>query len=396
MHIFLSILQSPHRHPIPSYDFWWPYFKKGIEESTHSWVEGKGLDWAGGLLYGVDDPRLETWRQQTWSRAIDEIANCHRQRSIDLFLSYLYPKQVSPEAVAQIQAMGIPCINFFCDNIREYHTIPDEFSVFDLNWVPEKAALTLYEQRGFPHIHLPMPMWVEPKLRTVSEKENYGVTFIGSKDAQREALFAEAIRLGADIELRGKGWGGSEAETEAEENISKASTQSIAQRPLPILLKRQYQFIQEQGVTAFWRKMTARLRKPQPDAIFEPFIQPAPSNAEYINMCQQCRIFLGVTRYPSFRYPFSKPNTYARLREIEAPMLGACYLTEWAEELEDLYEIGQEIETYRDAEEMVEKIKRLEADPALRRQLRISGQKRALNEHNIGHSLEKIIQRLFS
>ena len=77
-------------------------------------------------------------------------------------------------------------------------------------------------------------------------------------------------------------------------------------------------------------------------------------------------ITLGVNRYPSFRFPATRPDTYSRLRDIEAPMLGACYLTEWTEGLDQLYDLELEIATYRSAEDMVEKLAELGADPARR------------------------------
>ena len=40
-------------------------------------------------------------------------------------------------------------------------------------------------------------------------------------------------------------------------------------------------------------------------------------------------------------------------------MLGACYLTEWTEGLEHMYELGKEIETYRTAEELTSKLSEL-------------------------------------
>ena len=71
-------------------------------------------------------------------------------------------------------------------------------------------------------------------------------------------------------------------------------------------------------------------------------------------------------------------------------MMGACYLTEWTEELEQLYEIGEEIETYRTAEEMVEKIAELKSSNQKRQLLRRRGQERALQDHTIGQTLKKI------
>ena len=75
-------------------------------------------------------------------------------------------------------------------------------------------------------------------------------------------------------------------------------------------------------------------------------------------------------------------------------MLGACYLTEQAPGLEDLYEIGTEIETYGTVLELVSKAERLQKDPARRRSLRELGQRRALAEHTIGRSLERMAAAL--
>ena len=75
-------------------------------------------------------------------------------------------------------------------------------------------------------------------------------------------------------------------------------------------------------------------------------------------------------------------------------MLGACYLTEWTEGLDTLYEPGTEIETYRDAAELAAKAQALLADPARRRRMRAAAQRRALSDHSIGRSLARITAQL--
>src|SRR5690606_22334697 len=66
MRIFLSCQQSPVRHPIPAYGFWEGYFKRGIEEAGHTWIEAKGADWAAGLLPQSKED-LAHWREKTWN-----------------------------------------------------------------------------------------------------------------------------------------------------------------------------------------------------------------------------------------------------------------------------------------------------------------------------------------
>jgi spore maturation protein CgeB len=101
-----------------------------------------------------------------------------------------------------------------------------------------------------------------------------------------------------------------------------------------------------------------------------------------------------VNRYPSLRFPPDRPDTYSRLRDIEAPMAGACYLTEWTEGLDRLYDLGTEIDTYRDAAELVAKVASLSADPARRCRLRAAAQRRALSDHSISRTLARIAERL--
>jgi len=113
-----------------------------------------------------------------------------------------------------------------------------------------------------------------------------------------------------------------------------------------------------------------------------------------VNLTKESTITLGVNRVPTFqRFP-GNPLTYSRLRDIEAPMMGACYLTEWADGLTHLYDIGTEIETYRNVEEMVSKIDELLSNKEKRFMLRARGQRRALSELTIGKSLERIFKAL--
>ncbi len=336
------------------------------------------MDWAEGLTRH-DETSLAEWRDRSWESTLAQIRKAHQSEGIDLFLSYLYPQQVDVSSIKEIQELGIPCVNFFCDNVREFRAVPREFYCFDLHWVPEFGALEMYRRAGLSHMHAPMPVWIDPGFRISKHTETFGVTFIGSRDALREKLLADALRLGAQIEIRGAGWNGLES-------VSKnGRTRKLSER-----FANQLQLIRKQGIMAPLWKLDYRRQPKISDRVFLDSVRPGPNDAEYATITQQSIVTLGINRYPSFRRPFSKPDRYSRLRDIEAPMMGACYLTEWTEELEQLYVIGEEIETYRTAEEMVEKIAELKSSNQKRQLLRRRGQKRALQDHTIGQTLKKI------
>jgi Glycosyl transferases group 1 len=379
MHIFLSCQQALRKHNIPAYSFWETYFKKGIEEAGHDWIEAEDVDWAEGLVYSKVD-EFSKWRDRIWNRTVDYIKHQHKKQPIDLFLSYLFPKQVEPAAIKEIQSLGIPCVNFFCDNVREFTQVPRDFFCFDLHWVPEFKALKFYQQASLKHIYAPMPVWIPPEQRTCEHPENYGTSFIGSRDIQREILLAQILEAGIAIEIRGAGW-----DWENTPQTDPLTRLTIWQTSL-----NQWNFIRQQGIVPWTRKTLAKSQPRVSSQSFEKFVKPQPDAGTYIEILQQSQITLGINRYPSFHYPFLQPNTYSRMRDIEAPMMGACYLTEWTEGLDHLYELGKEIETYCTAAEMVEKIQRLIASPKKRRELRHQGQKRALADHTITRSISKI------
>ncbi|MEI6430303.1 MAG: glycosyltransferase [Pseudanabaena sp. ELA607] len=367
---------------MPKYDFWETYFKKGIEESFCDWVEAPKVDWAEGL--SLSGKALVTWQDKTWNQAIRFIRGEHRKRKIDVFLSYLFPKQIIPSAIQEIQSLGIPCVNFFCDNVREFTKVPKEFYCFDLHWVPEYKALPLYQKAQLKYVYAPMPVWIPSDQRNTVHSENYGVTFIGSHDIQREMLLSQILKSGINLEIRGAGWLRSSDISKDLKHTSPKTAKFLH------TIENQLEFIQNQGLRAWLRKLDIRLKLRIPHHNFDDFVRPSPSDAEYIKIIQESMITLGINRYPSYRYDLLRPNTYSRMRDIEAPMMGACYLTEWTEGLEELYILGKEIETYRNAEELLEKIHYLAASPEVRKMLRVNGQKRALSDHTISRSIIKI------
>src|SRR4029079_9349139 len=91
----------------------------------------------------------------------------------------------------------------FCDNVREFRRVPEEYRPFALHWVPEFEAGPMYAAAGLPWLHAPMPCWVSPDLRGVPSRETEPPTFIGSADPLRRLLLGRALEQGADFVIRG-------------------------------------------------------------------------------------------------------------------------------------------------------------------------------------------------
>ena len=382
MRILVSCQQSRQRHPIPAYEFWRPYFVRGLEEAGHEVLEVPGVDWAEGLVH-PPGAALALWRDRTWERVRTFLRA--EPRPVDLFLSYLYPKQVEIAAIRELQRMGIPCVNFFCDNVREFRAVPAEYRPFALHWVPELEALPLYRAAGLAHVHAPMPCCIPQHLRNVPANETEPPTFIGSADILRRDLFGRALKAGAKFKVCGPGW--------LEEREGAPSTSRP--RRVPEVLSNQVAMVRSHGIAALLRKAESWAYPIRPAALPRCSIRAAPDPGDgYFRALREAAVCLGVNRVPSPRRSNRRPLRYSRLRDIEAPMLAACYLTEWTEGLESLFDLGKEIETYRTAEELSAKLAELTADGDRRRALRARAQRRALEDHSVARSIARVSERV--
>ena len=75
-------------------------------------------------------------------------------------------------------------------------------------------------------------------------------------------------------------------------------------------------------------------------------------------------------------------------------MCRTCYLTGHTDEIAEFYEIGKEIETYRSAEELVDKTKFYLSRPAAAERLRAAGNARARSDHTWVRRFEMLFSKI--
>lgn len=93
------------------------------------------------------------------------------------------------------------------------------------------------------------------------------------------------------------------------------------------------------------------------------------------------------------------PVSASNMRLFETTGVGACLLTDWKENLSELFEPDKEVLTYRSAEECIEKVKYILEHENERRKIAAAGQRRALREHtfdNRAAEIDKIIRRVLT
>lgn len=361
--------------------FWPDILRSALHEAGHTVLESPGLDWAEGIHVPTGAAKRD-WRARVWPQALADLARFQADGGVDLFLSYFFPEQVEPAAIAEINRRGIPTVNFFCDNVREFRRVPPEYRPFQLHWVPEWESLALYQAARLPYLHAPMPIWVPPALRGPPAREDPAATFLGSRDPLRAELFSQLAGRGVRLRVQGRGW-----------DASGQTPAPAARRARAGWLAHQWRFGRQHGLAAWLRKFRRPAALPHGNPPAD-WIGAAVDRAEYLRLTRESAVTVGVNRYDSPRLRPGEIATYSRLRDIEAPMLGACYLTEWAPGLDRLYDLDREIAVYRDAAELAGQLRALLADAPRRQALRRAGQARALREHTAAATLSKIVQTL--
>lgn len=107
------------------------------------------------------------------------------------------------------------------------------------------------------------------------------------------------------------------------------------------------------------------------------------------NLFAQSRIVLGVGTIRTC------PDFYAlKMRDFDAPMSGTLYLTHHNPDLEALYDIGKEIETYSHVDECIDKVHYYMKNPTAAQSVGQAGRQRAERDHTWRKRFEQVLATL--
>jgi len=400
VNVYLCCLQSPNRWNIPSYGFWLRNFKPALEEMGCRVFEPSNIDLAEPLARCFDPDWLEHGRARLGEALLQAVKEAHRRFGIQLFFSYFYSAHVEPGILEAIRDLGIPVVNFFCDNLRQFESVRPLARSVTLNWVPEREALPLYRSLGAPALHL--AMGVHPgAYRVTGSGELRQVTFVGSGDHLRMQLLEPVLETAIPLRIYGQGWGRQSPSGDRGPHTPGSPHEALREPPpLPwswrrrLSARQHLRRLRDYGLAGEWRYFEARRMRARQASRFDGVSFPPLPHDDFVAVTARSAVTLGINRCPHPGYPFSRPLVYSRLRDVEAPSMGACYLTESCVDLESMYDLGTEIETYRDAEELVAKAEALLGDAPRRRGLRSAGRQAVLSRHTWGHRFRALFREL--
>jgi len=274
-----------------------------------------------------------------------------------------------------------PIVNFFCNNIHQFHLARRTARCFTRNLVPEREALARYRAAGATPMFFPMA--ANPALyRPMDLPYRYDVAFAGQRYGERTTHLLALLEAGVAAHAFGPGWEPAGPIVPAESSEAHGLAAAAARLAADTLRGRlPWRALADR---AAWRRLRAR----HSAALHDPV-----SDAAYVALFSEARVNLGFVILGDTHRTLS-PLRQVRLREFEATMAGSFYLTGHLEELAEHYAIGREIETYRSRAELVEKCGWYLAHEAAREAIRRAGHERARRDHTWRRRFEDLFATL--
>ena len=310
---------------------------------------------------------------------------------LDLIFCIVYDDFLLVETAKQLRDLRVPMINYHVDMAFQWYRVIRTAPYFDVMAVAQMTNaeyLAPYNR----NIHW-MPMAANPDFyyapaATVPGYEQ-DVAFIGSFNPYRRALIADCVSRGIRPVVCGRGWR-AEAPSpyQFEWDLHKVC-HDLRYYGLPRL--------KAEGVKSLIEPLKRKYaRQHRFEELIGPEFRPPCSDEALPQMFRSSKVSLGFsdTGWHRDGHVIPSENLQCRLRDFEVPMSGGFYLVQKAPGHDDYYKVGEEIETWSEAEELADKVIYYSKNVAAAERIREAGQRRALQSHTWRHRFDDLFQCL--
>lgn len=386
MRIFTAIrhAQDPRKYHA---DLWASNFLPALARLGHEVVDSAvDLQVASDFMQIAHDftAQEREVRARNTQAIIDEVRAAHAAKPIDLFLSYFYNAHFDPAGFADIRALGIPTINFYCNSIYQFGLVSAIAPAVDFAWHAEMDAGPAYRAIGAN------PIWVQMAADPNVYQPYPGVTrqndacFVGQRYADRATLLAALHQADVPFSVYGRGW----SDADSTPTMPAAEQTRLGRPTVPPGSARAYlaemrYLVAHDGLAAATWRIARRLgqygqaRKER--AMLAPHVRSYARGVAETFAAHA--VVLNFSNVWSDGRPGSRLMAHVRLRDFEGPMSRSCFLTGYTPEIEHFYEIGREIDCYRSSDELIDKTRFYLANTDAAERLREAGWQRARRDH---------------
>jgi len=404
MRIFCAVRHS--QDPSQFYGgLWNANFYPALRQLGHEIVESQVDLLPASRFMGIAGdftPEELNLRARITQQILEEVRLEHRRGGLDLFLSYFYNSHFDPAGFDELRRLGIPSINFYCNSIYQFDQVAAIAEKVDFSWHAEMAATPFYTAVGA------RPLWIQmgadPQIyRPIhGTKPKAKACFVGQRYADRDRWLAALIRAEVLVDVFGSGWVAPENQTgtvsnsESMEEIYLGRKQSVPGGSDAYLIALR-DLIQKEGP---WRGAGRALRQlcyrretRELTPLFMKFAKGGVPLETMIEIFSSYQVCLNFSNVWADGRPGSPLIPHVRLRDFEAPMSRACYLTGHTEEITQFYQPGTEVDTYQSEAELIDKVRFYLAHPEAGEKLREAGYRRALRDHTWKRRFEELFSK---
>jgi spore maturation protein CgeB len=310
---------------------------------------------------------------------------------LDLIFCIVYDDFLLVDTAKQLRDLGVPMVNYHVDMAFQWYRAIKTAPYFDVMAVAQMVNaehLAPYNQ----NIHW-MPMAANPDFyRARAAKVSgyqYDVAFVGSFNPYRRALVARCVENRIMPEVFGRGW--------SEGHPIGHNFEWDLYKILHDLRFYACPRWRAEGINSLMGPMR---RKSSRRHIWKELQGPnfhAPCVDEALpEIFRASRINIGFcdTGWHGENVVVSSRNLQCRLRDFEVPMSGGFYLVQEAPDHAQYYEIGKEIETWSEPEELIDKLRYFSTHSQAGERVREAGLKRALTSHTWRHRFDNLLKKI--
>ncbi len=375
MRIFLAI-QKNTNSAIPTNSTWYRNLYEPLLELGHKVV-----------LFDTSEAiharrkKNRSLKAKVSQKLIDVFRKENDKNHFDVFIGYFTEGMLDFEVIEQIRKSSVITLNFSCNNTHQFYLVKNISKHFDFSLYAEKEAKKHFDSIQVSSIWWPMasnPKYFHPK----NLPKNYKVTFVGANYGLRTRYISYLLDNGIDVSAFGPGW----------KYGSNSLLISFLKRYLLILKTLCISNISKQarysGLLAehdYKRNLATKF----PLNLFEII-----TDEKLIDLYSESEISLGFLEVYNHHDPSKMVLKHMHLRDFEAPLSGAFYMTGFSDEVAEMFEPDKEVVIYRSSEELLDKINYYLKNSSAADQIRKAGFNRAINQHTYHHRYKSLFAEL--
>lgn len=344
---------------------------------------------------------------------IERAKALHDKGQLDLIFCSLLDDFVFPETLVELKKLKVPLVNYHADMVPLWFRSLKTAKYFDLFCCAQRYNMNKLAQTGAKVFYLPMAsnpsiqQKILSKSQLASEVQFNGVCFLGAPIGYRPSILANIYFNGIPLRIYGHHWDWVKRNISS---VGNTTTQQVYVNGIPFFsekqlhdlyyyllprLKAEGAYIAALALSRFRHKFFAKKFDAEE---FYAHIPPACINGHYAKtdfdyLVRSAAINIGFTHVAG-NYGSRWEKKQIRLREFEIPMAGGFYITQYCDELPELYTIGKTIEAWKTKEELIEKVHYYLQHADERNEIAFNGYQYAINNHTWENRFRKILKEL--